>query len=245
LNYKYKIYNSYIKTTRTYLEDLSAVELRERLEKESKVFQDYYGDKLPENRHLKILEIGCGHGDFIHYLNNEGYLHVSGVDISKDQVALAKSMGIENVYRANFLDYLDEHSQQFDFIAALDVLEHFDKCEVFELLEKIYQALKEEGVFLLKVPNASSPFWGRIRFGDFTHELAFTKRSIQQVLLASNFKNIEVFSVEPVRSHSFFSLIRFYVWKILKLILRIYLIIETGSASRDVLSQNLIAKAKK
>jgi hypothetical protein len=52
-------------------------------------------------------------------------------------------------------------------------------------------------VAVARVPNAVSPFGGRIRYGDFTHETWFTARSVRQLAAASGFGPVEVIGCSP------------------------------------------------
>jgi hypothetical protein len=62
-------------------------------------------------------------------------------------------------------------------------------------------------------PNGDSPFFGAIRYGDFTHALAFTKKSIAQVLAITSFIDIQVYPTGPVIC-GFLSAGRWILWKI-------------------------------
>lgn len=43
-------------------------------------------DHFPTSRSVVILEIGCGHGAFLHFMRQAGYRNASGVDGSAEQV---------------------------------------------------------------------------------------------------------------------------------------------------------------
>jgi SAM-dependent methyltransferase len=82
----------------------------------------------------RILDYGCGNGNFVRYLRNAGY-DVTGYDA-----------------------YFDEHSdrstlsRQFDVLICQDVIEH--SPEPFELLREWFTLLGEGGLLFIGTPNA-------------------------------------------------------------------------------------------
>jgi hypothetical protein len=129
-------------------------------------------------------------------------------------------------------------------ITALDLIEHFEKEEILELLGLIYRALKFNGKLLLSVPNAETLFAGSILYGDFTHEIAFTRSSLSQILRLSGFKEIKFLRTEPV-IHNFKSLVRFLIWKFIKQLIKIYFLAATGSIGGGEYHQNISVLAMK
>ncbi len=96
---------------------------------------------------------------------------------------------------------------------------------------------------IIQVPNAESPFFGRIRYGDFTHEMAFSTSSLQQLLQVMSFTQIRTFAVEPAITNTK-SLLRFYLWKMVERFYKLLLFAELGSGSR-IVTQGIIAVAIK
>ena len=172
-----------------------------------------------------------------------GYQNAEGIDISAEQVEVANRLGIKNIKQSEIFDFLKDKNQRYDLIFARDLLEHFSKDEIIDLTELIYSSLSSNGIFIAQTVNAENLLWGRLRHGDFTHELAFTKESICQLLKVSGFKNVEVYPQRPV-VHGLKSLIRAVLWKYIELEIKFYLLIETGSAE-GIFTQNLIAVAYK
>lgn len=188
--------------------------------------------------------MGCGAGSFLLYLRSEGYRRVRGIDLAEEQVALAHSLGITDVEMADASAYLASHAGAYDLIVAMDVLEHFPKSEVLRFLDLIHGALRPGGSLLLRTPNADSPFHSWIRYADFTHEVSFTPLSIRQVLRAAGFADIDVVPLEPY-VHGPASALRWLLWKIVKQMIRLYLLIEQGTAGSGVFTANLCAVARR
>ena len=201
---------------------------------------------FPEDREAAVLDIGCGYGALLHFARQVGYRNVSGVDGCAEQISAATRLGIEGVQHGDLVEALEAlPAASQDVIAALDVLEHFAKAELVAFVDAVQRVLRPGGCWILRVPNGESPFFGRIRYGDLTHELAFTRESLSQLLLASGFRSVECFEDEPV-AHGLKSWVRWGLWKLIRGGLRLYLAAETGDASRGaVFTQNLLAVAVK
>lgn len=195
---------------------------------------------LPTDRGDPILDLGAGHGDLVAVLREAGYRSVSGVDGSAEQVALARRMGRPEVEHDDVFEYLATRPGAFAAIVAVDVLEHFDKDEVLALLDAIWRSLRPGGRLVIRSCNGSGPFAGRIRYADFTHELAFTQASISQVLRATGFADIRVLPNEPA-PHGVVSAARLVVWRLFAAMLSVGLIAETGVVRGHILTQNLVA----
>lgn len=203
-------------------------------------------DHFPEDRDASILDLGCGHGALLHFANKAGYRQLRGIDVSPQQVAAARCLGIQGVEEGDLmtaLANLPESSQ--DVVVAFDVIEHFTKDELVDFVDSVWRVLKPGGRWLIHVPNAESPFGAAVRYGDMTHEQAFTRSSIEQLLRASGFSAVECFESGPI-AHGLKSLVRVGIWKLIRLILRVWMAAETGDTGhRALFTRNLLAIARK
>lgn len=200
--------------------------------------------RLPKSRSARILDIGCGAGDLLALLQASGYEQTRGVDISPEQVARATERGVRGVQAGDLLASLEAEHGTLDAVVALDVLEHFDVQEVLRILHAAAHALRPTGgVLIARVPNATSPFFGRYRYGDLTHELAFTSSSLGQALRASGFVTTRFASIEPL-PHSLASFARWLLWQLISAALKGILSVETGRLRGHIVTQNMMVVAK-
>jgi 2-polyprenyl-3-methyl-5-hydroxy-6-metoxy-1,4-benzoquinol methylase len=99
----------------------------------------------------ELLDIGSGTGYFPAYMQNKGWI-TNGVEISDFARNYSYSkFGLE-VYSPDKIEALSGKS--YDCITLWHVLEHFQNPVYW--LEKIRYLLKDDGVCLIAVPNASS-----------------------------------------------------------------------------------------
>ncbi|MCX5720885.1 MAG: class I SAM-dependent methyltransferase [Nitrospirae bacterium] len=201
---------------------------------------------VPPCREVKILDLGCGSGTLIYFLREAGYHCVSGVDCSPEQVAAARDLGIEGIREADLGEVLRTlDGEAVDVVIAFDVIEHMTKPELLAFADEVYRVLRTGGRWILHAPNAEALFGSRVRYADWTHEQAFTKESLEQLLRTVGFKEIHCYEDEPV-IHGFKSFIRWLTWKAVRSVLRVCWLAETGGTGRDgIFSQNLLAVAGK
>jgi len=210
-----------------------------------KVFNTHFLHLLPPDRSIKILDIGCGNGTLIYWLSKNGYSNSFGIDISAEQISQGLENGIINIQQADLEEYISDKKEYFDVIFAKDVLEHFSKSELLPLLQKIRCSLKETGSLIIQVPNAESPLFGRVRYGDMTHEIAFNESSIKQLFRNTGFNQVECFEVNPIFLTVKSWLARFLLWKTTQLMFKLILFAEAGKPFHRIVTQNIIAKAYK
>lgn len=201
---------------------------------------------FPAEGAAAILDLGCGHGTLVHFARQAGYRNIQGVDVSAQQVELANKLGIENIQQGDLMETLKAipHSS-LDAVVAFDVIEHFTKDELIDLVDAVYGVLKPGGRWIVHAPNANSPFFGSVRYGDFTHEQAFTPSSLQQLLTASGFSSFDFAECAP-RIHGIKSLLRVILWGLVRFAFRLAQAAETGDIGQNaVLTRNLYAVAYK
>ncbi|MCX5784284.1 MAG: class I SAM-dependent methyltransferase [Elusimicrobia bacterium] len=202
----------------------------------------YLNGWLPQNKQAQCLDVACGAGHLLHMLKTKGYSNLTGIDISPEQVATAKRIW-GNVFEANVLDFLQQHPESFDLITGFDVIEHFTKNEVFEFLGGACRALRPGGILILQTINAESPFGLKVRYGDFTHELAFDVNGLERLLSITGFVNIKARECGPY-VHGLKSLIRKILWNLIRQGIKVWNLAETGSPGSCVFTRVFDIKAE-
>lgn len=98
----------------------------------------------------KLLDIGCGTGDFIQFAQKKG-LKVFGIEPNQKAIEIAKNkIGREG----EFFDELSDTDETFDSITLWHVLEHIP--DLNRTLIEIKSKLKSEGELIIAVPNYKS-----------------------------------------------------------------------------------------
>jgi 2-polyprenyl-3-methyl-5-hydroxy-6-metoxy-1,4-benzoquinol methylase len=196
------------------------------------VFRKFFAPVLPCDRRAKILDVGCGYGEFLCFLQRMGYTQTLGIDLDSKELQIARSRGAGNLRQAEILSALADYRGEFDVISALDVLEHVPKPRVLEFLKLALGALRPGGTFICQVPNLAA-FYSPLYYMDFTHETPFTAMSLKQALEMAEFKDVKVHGMGPV-AHGLKSAIRAGLWWAISSGIRFIQFVE--SARRDPLA---------
>ncbi|MCI5208315.1 MAG: class I SAM-dependent methyltransferase, partial [Candidatus Electrothrix sp. ATG2] len=124
---------------------------------------------LPKN--VRILDVGCGLGQFLFYLRKEGFQHLTGIDISQSQVDLALQMQPKVDFRRieDTCRFLNQRQGRYDVITLNDVTEHLELEDNILLLKAIHNALNQGGKIIIKTVNAAFPLGSSTRYADLTH----------------------------------------------------------------------------
>lgn len=239
-NYKENLYTKYYSN---HTKVLYGAHNLSKLKEQFPVLQYYYGKYLPENFNTNILDLGCGSGDFIYWLIEKGFKNVKGIDISEENIQLGLNLGINNLECISIFDFLKKNLITYDLIILRDVLEHFEREETYQLINKLYGTLNNEGRIIIQTPNGQSPLVGKILYGDFTHNTAFTESSINQLFRSNGFTSIDVSEMTPVPKN-LKGVIRFVFWKLAKGFFKLFQLIATGDSTGHF-TPNIIAVIKK
>ena len=239
-NYRQEIYANYLGQKidpRKFIQSLN----REQINYQ---FQAWWGDVLPIKQDEPILDLGCGWGGFLSFLQAKGYTNLAGVDSSAQQVEIAHCLGLDKVEVGDVFTTLSQYRNHYACISAFNLLEHLDKEQVLPFLKEALLALRPGGCLLLELPNANSLFGSRTRYWDFTHELSFTPTSLLQILQVVGFSNVQLRERCPV-VHGGKSWVRALLWQLIRQGLSFYLIVEQGSPGHQIFTQDMHAIAFK
>ena len=187
-----------------------------------------------------ILEVGCGFGLMLNYLKEAGFTNLSGIDISADQVAEAQTRGF-NAVEADALAYLREHQSSYDVIVAMDIIEHFHKDELFELIELIHGALKPGGLFIIQTPNGEGLLPNYVIYGDLTHFTILSPLSMRHLLTVKGFTEIKMKELGPGALVHF---PLFVAWQFVRLAAMFVKFVEIGRIQR-YWTESFICSCKK
>jgi 2-polyprenyl-3-methyl-5-hydroxy-6-metoxy-1,4-benzoquinol methylase len=243
MNYRNKMYEKYVSYNKQFLRDSVGNYQKQDLRNINYFLLSLsvWLDRVSKSG--KILDVACGEGNILKVLAAHGFTDIYGVDISQEQVALAREM-FPQVVCGDAIEYLKNHENQFVLITAFDILEHFQKNEALQFLEAINSALVDGGRLILQMPNGDSPFAGNIIHGDFTHEVTYTSDSLKHVLLVSGFSDIEYQESGPL-PNSMKGIIRYVLWKSISQIIKFVHIVETGGPSTGIYTRVMRATAVK
>ena len=173
----------------------------------------------PEDR---LLDVGCGRGDFLKGFNDSG-LDVCGVDNEKSDSPLLKDTEVRYAHFENEIFPFD--SDTFDIVFSKSVIEHMFNPGNF--MGECYRVLKPGGRIILMTPDWISQM--KTFFDDYTHRQPYTVAAIKDTLSIFGFKEVssELFYQLPI-------LWRYQALKIVSRILRLFIPVTTKSRIKFV-----------
>lgn len=152
----------------------------------------------------KVLDIGCGWGGLARYLAENSETHVSGVTLSKNQLAYAQKMAERQNYQGkvdySLTDYRDV-DEKFDRIVSVGMFEHVGVPHYQQFFEKVKTTLTDDGVALIHTigaansPSPTNPWIEKYIFpGSYIPSLSQISKVVEKV-------GLYITDVEVLRLH--------------------------------------------
>lgn len=111
----------------------------------------------------QVLDVGCGQGFYAIYLASKGF-NVTGIDISKKAIRLAKENAIKQGVKIKFIAMdiidLDKINDKFDFILEWALLHHIIPGQRQKYIKDIKGILNKKGKYLSICFNNQNPDFG-------------------------------------------------------------------------------------
>lgn len=119
---------------------------KKNYDKESKFLEELI------NTRKTILDIGCGTGLHMHYLEEKNY-QVEGIDLNQGMLDVAKARVKGTLYQENLLDF-KPHKKYDAIISMFAVFNHLaNEQELEEALLHWYEYLNTNGVLIIDLHN--------------------------------------------------------------------------------------------
>ena len=136
---------TYLKTTLEH-EKLDPEKAKRKKEK----LQNFIKSNLEQfEKGSKVFEIGSADGENAKYIEELGY-RVTASDIAEAFINESKSK-VKNTIKFNVLE--DEFKEKYSAVLAWRVFVHFTKEDLEITLNKVYNALENDGIFIFNIMN--------------------------------------------------------------------------------------------
>lgn len=152
-----------------------------------KIVSDLVGDG-------RVLDVGFGSGDLesVFFENFDKNVEWHGIDISLSSVKRAAERFPFAHFDAGSILSLKFENRSFDFVVALEVLEHIKPSRTFRALEELRRVLKPAGKLIVSVPlNEGLETMVKHGCNPNAHVRAYTPRIIKCELNASGFNVLQ------------------------------------------------------
>lgn len=197
---------------------------------------------LPADRNAACLDIPCGYGNFLYFLESEGYSNVSGYDTDAAQIALAGLLGLP-AKQGDAFEVLSDGVNTYALISSLDFIEHLRKDDALRFLGMCFDALQPGGCLILRTPSANGPFGSHDIWNDLTHQWGMTSSLLRAILQMKGFDRIELLDERPQPS-SMVDTLRWLIYFPARLLANIFTMM-LGMSAPVIWSRSMIAVAYK
>lgn len=176
-------------------------------------------------------------------LARQGFVDLVGVDMSSDSLRALEQHVQARAVCLDALEFLRRcQGQTFDFVSALNFLEHLNKDSLADVLREIRRVLKPQGQLVAMVPNALSPFGNLTRYWDISHELAFTPNNFRQLAQLTQYDgDLEFRECGPL-VHGWKSGLRWVAWRGIHWAIAAWMLVELGSTRDQVYTMDMLVR---
>lgn len=153
---------------------------------------------LPVCRQLSVLDVGCGYGFLLHLLQEKWQADVTGVEVSRREVAHAReALALRSVYSSLGMV---QPGRLFDLVTCFEVIEHIREPVQFarQLLERVAPG----GRLVLMTDNFASAPCRRMgcafpKWIPHSHISHFTPPTLEQCLKSAGADSVYFYSYTP------------------------------------------------
>jgi len=146
------------------------------------------------DRH-RVLDVGCGAGEFLHFLKRHGR-EALGIDLEAQEVERARARGLE-AQQAEALAFLQGTEERFAAISLLQVIEHVPAAQVRPLVAACAAALAPGGVLLLETVNLRHPNALNGFYTDPTHQAPLSDSYLSLLARWNGLENVQLVYTLP------------------------------------------------
>jgi O-antigen chain-terminating methyltransferase len=146
-----------------------------------------------------ILDMGCGRGEFIALLQQEGKNAV-GIDVSESMLKRAEEKGIKGKKIAALAYLRQEKDESTGGIFSAQVIEHLPPDYLRDVVRESFRVLEQGAPIVLETINPLSVFaLSNIFFLDVTHQKPLHPEYMRYLLESSGFSDVRIIYADELR----------------------------------------------
>ena len=188
-----KTLDAYQKVAKNYLDSIKTDDPTDKVSKKLKELINNSFKQVPIGS--KVLEVGSADGETAKYIKSLGY-NVTASDVAQDFLKAIKENGLDPL-KFNIL--VDEFKDKYYAILCWKVFVHFTNEDALNALQKSYDALEENGLFIFnainreckKVDSEWADFPGSYSVGENRYFNYYTKEDMDKIISNTKFKIID------------------------------------------------------
>lgn len=158
-----------------------------------KIIKRYLNLINPKQKHLSILDLGCGRGWLTNLLS--GYGEVLGIEPVESVVSYAKTLFPNLQFMVGSTPELitKNFENKFDVIVSSEVIEHIPDAHKIFFLKDIYRLLKPDGYCIITTPRQEiQDEWNAYKPPNQPVEDWISEEELRQLFVNNNFKSVAI-----------------------------------------------------
>ena len=118
------------------------------------LFKQFLSQSNFEFKH--VLDIGCGSGKYLELLQSGGF-KTDGIDSSETAVEMTKNkLGDDSIILGVNMFEFEIPKKKYDLVSSISTIHHGTKRQVQKLINRIYEAITDNGKIFITVPDFES-----------------------------------------------------------------------------------------
>ncbi len=168
----------------------------EKVKRQQQDYLPYFNTCLP------VLDLGCGRGEFIQLLRDNG-ISAFGIDVNEQMVDICRDKGLD-CRKADIIETLyEQEDQSLGGIFSSQVIEHLTPSYLKRMIELSYFKLAPSGCIILETINPASVFsLVEIYFLDLSHKNPVHPQTLHFLLESSGYKEVKIEYSVPLQEES-------------------------------------------
>lgn len=133
-----------------------------------------------------VVDLGCGHGDFLRGLSEGSAKRKIGIDVFK-----SPHFPVDSEFFKSSSQNFHKFVKNSDVVFASNLFEHLNDEELEETMAAVTKSLRKGGLLILMQPNFRH--YHRRYFDDYTHKKIFTDVSLSDYVRSKGFEIVKVY----------------------------------------------------
>ena len=171
-------------------------DIKERLS----VYLPYIKNLQFKKDDITLLDVGCGRGEWLELLQENGYSEVKGLDLNRIMVSQSQELGLA-VVQSDVIEYLSNlRDESLSIITGFHIIEHLPFEVLMQMLQESLRVLKRGGMVIFETPNPENLLVGSCSFyTDPTHINPIPPTTSKFLLQDRGFTNTTILRLHPLR----------------------------------------------
>lgn len=144
------------------------------------------------SEHAKVFEIGSGDGSNAKFIQSLGF-DVTASDTADDFIKATQNQGLKTI-KFNALE--DSFPEKYSAVFCWRVFVHFTKEDALKIIQKVYDALEDNGIFIFNAMNREIKntdnewidFEGEYHMGAERYYHYYSQKDLDDMIQKTNFK---------------------------------------------------------